>query len=156
LQTYERLKLMRQGTIDTGTEDNIAGNTLIRELLHRKTILIPTPIDPHGKWGPMFDWFLFNTRPPDTLTFFANRPNTALMHDLAMQHYYSLGIIPTACIKWKRNKRTKFHGHSHTTPTPKQIVHQQLGLTIMKAYAQLLRNAGIYIGDRMWPRWTPR
>ena len=108
LQTYKRLQLMRQGTIDTATEDKIAGDTLIRELLCCNTILIPMPIDPHGKWGPMFDRFLFNTRPPDLLKFCINRPNATLMHDLATQHPCPPGIIPMACIKWKRDTCTKF------------------------------------------------
>jgi len=155
LQVYERQKLMRQGTSDAATENRVSGDTLIGELLLRKTILIPMPIDPHGKWGPMFDRFLFGTRPPDPLEFRANRPNATRMHDLASRHPCPLGIIPTACIKWKRNKRTKFYGHSHTSPTPKQYIQQQLGLTITKAYSQLLRNAEIRIGNRMRPRGRP-
>ena len=65
LQTYERLKLMWNGTIDAATKDKISGDILIGELLQHKLILLPMPIDPHGKWGPMLDQFLFNTRPPD-------------------------------------------------------------------------------------------
>ena len=56
---------MQQGTSDAATEDKVSGDTLIGELLRRKTILIPMPIDPHGKWGPMFDRFLVNTMPPE-------------------------------------------------------------------------------------------
>ena len=113
------------------------------------------PIDPHGKWGHMFDRFLFGTRPPDPLEFRANRPSATRMHDLASSHPCPLGIIPTACIKWKRDKQRNFYGHSHTSPTPKQFIQQQLGLTITKAYAQLLRNAKIRIGNRMRPRGRP-
>ena len=119
LQTYARLKLMRNVTIDAATEDKISGDRLIGELLQRKIILIPMPIDPHRKCGPMFNQVLFNTRPPDLLEFRDNRPNATIMHDLATRHPCPLGIIPTACIKWKRNKHTKFYGHSHTAPTPK-------------------------------------
>ena len=110
------------------------------------------PIDPHGRWGPMFDRFLFGTRSPESLELRANNPNATRMHDLAPSHPSPLGIIPTACIKWKHDKSRKFYGHSHTSPTPKQFIQQQLGLTITKAYAQLLRNAGIRIGNRMRPR----
>ena len=78
------------------------------------------------------------------------------MHDQATRHPCPLGIIPTACVKWKRRKKSKFYGHSHTAPTPKQYIQQQLGLTITKAYAQLLRNAAFRIGDRPRPRQTHR
>ena len=144
LQTHERLKLMRNGTTDAATDDKIRGDILIGELIQKRIILLPMPIDPHGQWGPMFNQFLFGTRPPDQLGFQANRPNAAAMHDLATHHPCLLGIIPTACIKWKRNKTSRFYGHSHTAPTPKQYIQQQLGLTITKAYAQLLRNAARY------------
>jgi len=63
LQTYERLKLMRGGTIDAATDVKISGDILIGELLHSKTILIPMPIDPHGKWGPMTNSSLRPDRP---------------------------------------------------------------------------------------------
>mmetsp|Transcript_18973 Transcript_18973/g.34190 ORF Transcript_18973/g.34190 Transcript_18973/m.34190 type:complete len:1170 (+) Transcript_18973:5063-8572(+) len=156
LQTHERLKLMRNGTTDAATDDKIRGDVLIGELIRKRIILLPMPIDPHGRWGPMFDQFLFGTRPPDQLGFRANRPNAAAMHELATQHPCPLGIIPTACIKWKRNKTSKFYGHSHTAPTPKQYIQQQLGLTITKAYAQLLRNAELRIGYRDRPRTPSR
>jgi len=102
LQNHERLKLMRAGTTDAATEDKIHGDVLIGELIQRRIILLPMPIDPHGKWGPMFDQFLFGTRPPDPLVFRANRPNATRMHELATRHPYPLGIIPTACVKWKQ------------------------------------------------------
>ena len=155
LQTHERLKLMRGGTTNAATDDKIRGDVLIGELIRKKIILLPMPIDPHGRWGPMFDLFLFGTRPPDQLEFRTNRPNAAAMHDLATHHPCPSGIIPTANIKWKRNKTAKFYGHSHTAPTPTQYIQQQLGLTITKAYGQLLRNAAIRIGVRPCPR-TPR
>jgi hypothetical protein len=156
LQTHERLKLMRNGTTDAATDDKVRGNILIGELIQKRIILLSMPINPHGQWGPMFNQFLFGMRPPDQLGFQANRPNAAAMHDLATQHPCPLGIIPTACIKWKRNKTSRFYGHSHTAPTPKQYIQQQLGLTITKAYAQLLRNAEIRIGDRVRPRTPSR
>jgi len=85
------------------------------------------PIDPHGKWGLIFDQFLFGTRPPDPLEFRNNRPNATIMHDLATRHPCPLGVIPTACVKWKQNERTKFYGHFHTAPTPNSTSSSSLG-----------------------------
>ena len=103
--------------------DKIHGDVLIGELVQRKIILLPMPIDPHGKWGPMFDQFLFGTRPPDPLVFRANRPNATRMDELATKHPCPMGIIPTACVKWKQqDQRKQLYGHSHTAPTPKQYI----------------------------------
>ena len=72
LQAYTHQKLMRQGTSDVVTEGKIPGDKLIGEIILRKIFLIPMLIDPHGKWGPMFDLFLFNVRPPEPIKFWAN------------------------------------------------------------------------------------
>jgi len=135
LQDHERLKLMRGGTTDAVTANKMHGDVLIGELIQRKIILLPMPIDLHGKWGLMFDQFLFGTRPPDPLEFRKNRANATIMHAQATRHPCPLGLILTACVKWKRHKKLKFYGHSHTAPTLKQYIQQQLGLTITKAYA---------------------
>ena len=46
---------MRAGTIDVATGTKISGDTLIGELTASNTILLPIPLDPHGRWGLMFE-----------------------------------------------------------------------------------------------------
>ena len=132
---------MRAGTTDGATGSKISGDTLIGELIANNTILLPIPLDPHGRWGPMFENFLFHNPPKERLEFLDGRPNAARMYSMATNHPWPLGTVPTVGVCWKTNKTRKFFGHSYTAPTPKQHILQQLGLVVTKSYALLMRNA---------------
>lgn len=149
---HERLKLMCAGTIDGATGSKISGDTLIVELIVSNTILLSIPLDPYGRWGPMFENFLFHNPPKERLDFPDDRPNAARMYDMATNHPCPLGIVTTACVRWKTEETIAFFGHSYTTPTPNQHTLQQLGLVVTKAYyALLMRNTYSKVGNRPTP-----
>jgi hypothetical protein len=52
---------------DTDSQQTIPGNTVMKDLLDKNTILIPFALDPHGHWGPITPAFL-STPTPSTLT----------------------------------------------------------------------------------------
>ena len=151
----ERKKLMRVATDDPFTHSKIPGDQLIGEILQANTILIPWAFDPHGNMGPMLQTFLFGHQARSKISFPDSRPNAALMYERATNFPCPLGIVPTAAAMWKRNGHTKFYGHSHTCPTPKEFILQKIGLAVTKAYGMHLRNASRKFGDRP-PKSTPR
>ena len=118
LSAYEKLKLMRTGTTNVATGSKIPGDALIGELIASNTILLPIPLDPHSRWGPIFENFLFHNPPMEGLEFPTNRSNAARIYDMATNFPCPLGIVPTACVHWKTEKTRKFYGHLYTPPRP--------------------------------------
>ena len=141
LQTKEKLKLERRNKYDGVTDEVTTGEDVIGELIDKNIVLIPMAIDPHGRLGPMFKGFLYDTVPPQPPPLQACKHNAIRMYNIATTYPCPRGIVTTACINWKRNKRRKFFGHSYTAPTPKEYTMQQIGLTITKAFALHLRKA---------------
>ena len=132
---------MRAARKDSVTGVKIPGEQVIGALLERRVVLIAMVIDPHGKWGPDMDWFLFHIQPRKLLTFKDYKPNAAEMYRRVHDVSCPSGIIPAACAVWRQTKDRRFFGHSYTTPTPREHTLQQLGLVVTKAYGLHLRNA---------------
>jgi hypothetical protein len=141
MQKKEKLKLERRNNYDRATEEVTLGEDVISELIDKKIVLIPLAVDPHGRLGPMFNGFLFDTIPPQPPKLQASKPNAKRMYNIATSYPCPRGIVTSACINWKRNKRRKFFGHSYTAPTPKEYTMQQIGLTFTKAFALHLRKS---------------
>ena len=147
LQKKERLKLVREDAGDSDAANSTSGEEIIGELIQKGIILMPWAIDPHGKWGPVLENFLFNCEPRQHPLFEPtqssplrrNTPNAKLMYQLSMNPPSPVGVVTTACIKWKRARTRRFFGHSHTAPTPKEYLLGELGLGITKALAVHLR-----------------
>ena len=140
----ERKKLMRNGMSDPTNHNSLTGEEIIQCLLKTWEILLPVAISPLGKWGPMFHYFLFGTWPePTKYKFPKTRPNAEQMFHRATSHPAPRGIVPLATSVWKQNKPKYqyFYGHSYTTPTPYEFIHQQLGLAISDAIALHIRDA---------------
>ena len=97
-------------------------------------------IDPHGRLGPMFQNFLFQ-RNIGPVREFTHHPNAGKMHRMATEPPCPLGIVPTACARWRSSEAQRFYGHSHSCPTPREFVQQRLGLAIVKAYGLFLQRA---------------
>lgn len=144
LQTKERGKYVRPAREDKVTGVKVPGEQVIGQLLDRRIILLAMAIDPHGKWGPAMDWFLFHIRPRKLLTF-GNathpKPNAQRMYDLAHDAQCPSGIIPHAASAWRENKTRRFFGHTYTAPTPREHTLQQMGLVVTKAFGLHLRNS---------------
>lgn len=149
LQTKERLKLVRDGSGDPMTENSISGEDIIKQMIDKGIILIPMTIDPHGKWGPMLENFLFGYTPLTDPLFEPTQacprrrftPHAKTMYELAMSPPCPTNIVTTACIYWQQNKTRTFFGRSYTAPTPKEYLIGELGLGITKALSLHLRNS---------------
>ena len=129
---------------DPTNHNSLTGEEIIQCLLKTWEILLPVAISPLGKWGPMFHYFLFGTWPePTKYKFPKTRPNAEQMFHRATSHPAPRGIVPLATSVWKQNKPKYqyFYGHSYTTPTPHEFIHQQLGLAISDAIALHIRDA---------------
>ena len=103
-------------------------------------------LDPHGRWGPMLQNFLFNYKARVAQATWKTdqphaKPNANAMFARISNPPCPSGIVLTAAAAWNANRSRKFYGHSHTAPTPKIHILQQLGLSITKGYALHLRNA---------------
>ena len=147
LQEAERGKLQRDGTTDVDTGRPVKGDELIGQLIDQRILLTPLAIDPHGKWGPMMDCFLFDRFPDCPIEFSVGRPNAAAMYQMATAHPAPRGIVNQAHQNWLtvRHRRT-FFGGSHTIPTPEIFAYAKLGLTITKALALHVRKAKRHFG----------
>ena len=75
------------------------------------------------------------------MTFHADKIHAKRMYERILQYPCPRGVVTTASINWRHNKRRKFFGHSYTAPTPKEYTMQQIGLSVTKAYALHLRKA---------------
>ena len=98
------------------------------ENYRKNMVLIPFTIDPHGRFGPMFQAFLTTTHHPRQKPWRTNhtnqkyhRPNANLMYERASQPPCPLGILTSADILWTQSAsptRRTFFGNSYTSPTP--------------------------------------
>ena len=113
---------------------------LIGDLLNNNMILLPFAIDPHGRLGPVFNNFLYQSSTPIDLKFQRHLPNAQTMAYRAVHEPSPIGILHTADNNWKHNKTRPFFGHSHTSPTPSIYTIQHLGSGITKGFATLIRN----------------
>ena len=131
------------------TENSISGEDIIKQMIDKGIILIPMTIDPHGKWGPMLENFLFGYTPLTDPMFEPTQacprrrfaPHAKTMYELAMSPPCPTNIVTTACIYWQQNKTRTFFGRSYTAPTPKEYLIGELGLGITKALSLHLRNS---------------
>ena len=60
------------------------GDAVIQQLVSAMIIMIPFAIDPHGKWGPMMDSFLFGIHPRHYMSF--SRKSAQDMYDRTHNH----------------------------------------------------------------------
>ncbi len=72
-------KLNRGNKRDPTTGTTIPGDTIIGDILHNNTTLIPFAIDPFGRLGPILHHFLFGTRPTVPLSFPPSQPHATEM-----------------------------------------------------------------------------
>ena len=141
LQKYEKKKIGRDNKTDPTTGIITVGDTIIGELLTRNMVLIPLAIDPHGRFGPLLQTFLFDTEPATPISFTTNKPNATSMYSKITTFPSPKGILKLADHNWKISKTRAFYGHSYSAPTPTIHTLQQFGLTIIKAFAIHIRYA---------------
>jgi hypothetical protein len=105
-------------------------------------VVIPLAIDPHGRFGPLLQTFLFGHRTGNTTSFTTNKPNATSVYSKITTFTSPKGILKLADHKWKISITRAFYGHSYSAPTP--TIHttlQQFSLTIIKAFAIHIRYA---------------
>ncbi len=105
-------------TKKTSTGISIIGDKVIGNILAKNMILIPLAIDPFGRFGPLFQHFLFNTPPTTPITFTNAKPNTTLMYSKIMQFPSPKGVLTLADHNWKTTRTRQFYGHSYSAPIP--------------------------------------
>ena len=142
---------MRAPYKDDTTGVTTPGETIMYDLVRALIVLIPMAIDPHGKWGPLMDIFLFGYGGRKPINIPATHPHAAQMLKRATTAPCPSGIITTASVKWKQARTRRFYGHSHTAPTPYEHTVQQLGLVVTRAYALHLRNSTRKMGKHPKP-----
>jgi hypothetical protein len=155
LQKYEKKKIGRDNKTDPTTGTITVGDTLIGDLLTHNMVLIPLAIDPHGRFGPLLQTFLFDTEPTIPITFTTNKPNATLMYSKITTFPSPKGILKLADHNWKISKTRCFYGHSYSAPTPTIHTLQQIGLTIIKAFAIHIRYARRRFIDHTVPPPNP-
>lgn len=151
LQKKERRKYARAAKEDPVTQQTIPGESILGELLDKRIILLALAIDPHGRWGPITERFLFGVTPDQPLTFRNSqhpKPNAQSMYDLAVGAKCPHGIVNAADAAWRDDRTRQFYGHSYLAPTPREHTIQRLGLAITKAYGFHLRQATRKMGLR--------
>ena len=134
--------------ITTEQGQTIMGDELLGDLIRKHIVLIPMAIDPHGKFGPMLEHFLFGYTPRKPLSFIDNRFYGAQMYSWAMGPQCPHNILNLASMCWQREKSRPFFGHSYTAPTPTEYTIGRMGLAITKAYALHLRNTNKKMGTK--------
>ena len=103
--------------------------------------LIPIVIDPHGRWSPMFQYFLFGTTPTNLLKFYKKCPASQHMYDRAIQYPSPSGILHKEAKKyWRQSKNRHLYGLSYTYPSHIGYALQKIGLTTTKQLAIHTRN----------------
>ena len=93
LQKKEQCKLSRPGKTDMYTQMSLTGKDVIQSLNDKGLILIPASIDPHGKWGPMFDTLLVGYRANTSLLLNHNKQAAAAMYEQVTTHPCPTDII---------------------------------------------------------------
>jgi hypothetical protein len=124
------------------------GDTIIGDLLTRSMVLIPLAIDPHGRFGPLLQTFLFDTEPATPISFTTHKPNATSLYSKITTFPSPKGILKLADHNWKISITRAFYGHSYSAPTPTIHTLQQFGLTIIKAFAIHIRYARRRFIDR--------
>jgi hypothetical protein len=147
LQTYERGKLGRNNKTDKSTLITTIGDTTIGNIIDRNMLLFPFAIDPLGRFGPILQHFLFDIPPTTPLQFSPSKPNATKMYNRFMHFPSPKGILKLAKQNWSNLKSQQFYGHSYSAPTPTIATIQQLGLTILKAFAHHIRYASRKFSD---------
>ena len=85
---------------DMYTQLSLTGKDVIQSLVDKNIALIPAAIDPHGKWGPMFDSLLTGYRAITPHIFNQENQAAATMHERATSHPCPTGIIQQATKNW--------------------------------------------------------
>ena len=146
LQKKERGKLLRPGKADLYMQMSLTGKDVIRSLNDKGIVLIPAAIDPHGKWGPMFDSLLTGYRAITPHIFNQKNQAAATMPERATSHTCPTGIIQQATKHWRATKPNTFYGGSYSAPTPHEWFLQEIGLLVTKAFSIHLRRSGTRVG----------
>ena len=71
--------MQREGSKDSVTDKPLDGKQVVGELIEQGVVLIPFAVDPHGRWGPMAENFLFHCAPRAPIKFGRDKVNAELM-----------------------------------------------------------------------------
>ncbi len=141
ISTFSQVKRASScGVINFSTPMNnqhaISGESVIKDILDANTILLPFAINPHGRWGPITQFFL-NTpmTPSNALHLPTTRPHANTMYHWATTFPAPSNILHSANKYWKCNKAWRYYGHLHSALTLEIHTLHNLGLGIVKAFS---------------------
>jgi hypothetical protein len=101
LQKYKKKKLGRDNNTNPRTGITTIGNTVIGDILDQNKILLPLAINPHGRFVPILQHFLFDTPPTNLITFTQAKPNATFMYSKIMHFPSPKGVLTLANHNWK-------------------------------------------------------
>ena len=85
---------MRNNKINSSEPSSrITGDSVIGDLLLQNMILIPFAVDPHGRFGPILNHFLFHTTATLSYDFPTSRPNATIMFTKSTTTPCPIGIL---------------------------------------------------------------
>jgi len=110
-------KLMGENKDDNVMGVRILGDHLMGILFRMGIALIPMVLDPHGKWGPLMENFLFHySQCKPQAKFVATRSNAAAMLKRIATLPCPMGVVTTVTLVWRHSKTQRFYRNSYTVP----------------------------------------
>lgn len=89
---------MRAADIDPDTRRKIPSEHVMCELVMPLAVLMHFAVDPHGKWGPTMEHFLFNTTTRRAITIQSAHPKASAMLQRTLAPECPADILTTASI----------------------------------------------------------
>jgi hypothetical protein len=127
---------------DKGKQITLTGDQIIGEIIDNKMALIPIAISPYGRFGPIFNRFLYGSDiiPLPTL----KKPNAERASKLSVSDKIPRGVLSRATQLWSEEHKDEFYGGSWRAQDPWTDVNQQLGLLACQANGKHIAK---YIND---------
>src|SRR6056300_1135442 len=111
LQVGEKSKFERAnpGT-NKRTNVSLTGDQIIGDLYNQNFVLIPIAVSPYGKFGSIFERFLYGTEPLPLPKFSAKRTFNSLMANRAISGGVPAGVLERANHIWRNTRPGVFFG----------------------------------------------
>ena len=97
LRNGEKLKFQRRGKTDKSTMITMTGDQIMGDIIRNNMALLPIAISPHGKFGSIFNRFLYGNDPLPLPDFAEGRVNAEAAARIAR---YMATCTPRHIIQW--------------------------------------------------------
>ena len=125
LRDAEKGKFCRVG-YTTKSGFTLPGDDIIGDIIEMKAALIPIAVSEFGKFGPLFERFLFNI-PTKQLTIDDESKHAQAADRLARSKDVPRGSLIKANDMWRHSNPDDYYGFSYKAMDPKTYAEQQLG-----------------------------